>query len=412
MTLPGRPGPRAPAQGPPPDRGTRIGEGLVWTATWSLRLLLIAAAAVVLQYLLGKVWSVVLPVLLAMLLASVLWPPVAALRRLRVPAAAAAALVLLGFLTVLVGGLALLAPTVTSQVGDIAAQASAGLRQLQAYVTGPPLNLGDEQVNTAVQAITDRLESSATALASGVLVGVSAVGSLLVTLALALVLTFFFLKDGPRFLPWLDGIVGPRAGVHLDPVLRRSWATLGSFVQGQALVGLADAVLIGLGLVLLDVPLALPLAVLTFFGGFIPIVGAFVAGALAVLVALVTKSVSTALLTLALILVVQQVEGNVLQPVLQGRSLKLHPALVLVAVAGGAGVYGVAGAFLAVPVVAVVAVGMRYLGEVVDGRPGGRARATTLAEEQADAEAEGAAREVAEPGGGSPDAGERGSTHG
>ncbi len=322
--------------------------------------------------------------MLALLLASVLWPPTAWLRRRGVKPALAALLSLLGFLVVLIGSLALLAPSVTSQVGDIATQAIGGLQRIQDYVKGPPLNLNDTQVDTAVQAVTDRLQGSATRVASGVLTGVGAVTSALVTGALALVLAFFFIKDGPKFLPWLNGVVGQRAGRHLDVVLTRSWATLGSFIQGQAAVGLVDAVLIGIGLVVLGVPLALPLAVLTFFGGFVPIIGAFVVGALAVLVALVTKGTTTALIVTAIIFAVQQVEGNVLQPMLQGRSLRLHPGVVLLAVAAGGGLFGIAGAFLSVPVVAVAAVVLRYLGEVADGRPTDQARSATDAEALAD----------------------------
>jgi len=366
------------------DRGAAIGQGITWLATWSLRLVLLAAGAVVLGLLIGRLWSVVLPVLLGLLLASVLWPPTAWLRRRGLPPALSAAIVLLAFLALLVGLLGSLAPSVAAQLGDIAVQAGNGLLQVRDYVTRPPLDLNDAQVDAAVQGLTQRLQGSATALASGVLTGVSAVGSLLVTAALALVLCFFFIKDGPRFLPWMRGVVGDAAGGHLQVVLTRSWATLGSFIQGQAVVGLVDAVLIGIGLVVLGVPLALPLAVLTFFGGFIPIIGAFVVGALAVLIALVTKGTTTALIVTAIIFLVQQIEGNVLQPMLQGKSLKLHPGLVLVAVAAGGGLYGVAGAFLSVPLAAVVAVVLRYLGEVVDGRPGQAARPATDAEAHAD----------------------------
>ena len=367
-----------------PERGSAIGSGLTWLATWSLRLLLVAGAAYVLGFLVGRLWSVLLPIMLALLLASVLWPPTASLRRRGVPAALAALIVLLGSLGLLIGMFAVLAPSVAGQLGDIADQAIAGIGRIQSYITGPPLNLNDAQVNAAVQQITTRLQGSASALASSVLAGVSAVGSGLVTAALALVLAFFFIKDGPNFLPWLRGVVGERAGRHLDTVLSRSWVTLGSFIQGQAAVGLIDAVLIGIGLVVLGVPLALPLAVLTFFGGFVPIIGAFVVGALAVLVALVTKSLTTALIVLAIIVAVQQIEGNILQPMLQGRSLRLHPGLVLVAVAAGSTLFGIAGAFLSVPVAAVGAVVLRYLGEVIEGRPADHARAATGAEADAD----------------------------
>ena len=358
----------APVEGEPArSRGDGIGRGLSWLATWSLRVLLVLGASYALWLVLGFFWSIVLPVLLALLLTSILWPPTALLRR-RLPPALAAFVVLISAFVLIVGVLALLAPSVTDQVGDIASQAADGLRQVQDWVTGPPLNLADEQVDTAVQAVTDRLQSSAATLAGGVLTGVGAVTSAIVTGALVLVLTFFFLKDGPRFLPWLDGLVGARAGRHVDVVLRRSWLTLGSFIRGQALVGLVDAVLIGIGLVVLRVPLALPLSVLTFVGGFVPIIGAFVAGALAVLVALVTQGTTTALIVLGIIVAVQQIEGNVLQPILQSRGLKLHPAVVILAVAAGGGLYGVTGAFLSVPVAAVAAVVLRYLGEVLDGR--------------------------------------------
>lgn len=368
----------------PQERGSAIGSGLTWLSTWSLRLVLVAAGAYLLGLVIGRLWSIVLPVVLALLLASVLWPPTAWLRRRGVPPAFAALGTLLGFLVLLIGSLALLAPSVTSQVGDIAEQAVEGLRKIQGSVTGPPLNLNDAQVDAAVAEIQQRLQSSASRVASGVLTGVGAVTSALVTAALSLVLAFFFIKDGPRFLPWLNGVVGRNAGRHLDTVLTRSWSTLGAFIQGQAAVGFVDAVLIGIGLLVLGVPLALPLAVLTFFGGFVPIIGAFVVGALAVLVALVTKGTTTALIVTAIIFAVQQVEGNVLQPMLQGRSLRLHPGVVLLAVTAGGGLFGIAGAFLSVPVVAVAAVVLRYLGEVADGRPHELALPATEAEAAAD----------------------------
>ena len=352
------------------ERSAEIGRGLTWLSTWSVRLLLIGVGGYVLFQVLGLVWVVVLPVVLALLLSSVLWTPTAWLRRRKVPAAVASLLVVLGSLAALVGLFAGLAPQVADQVGEIGRSAAGGLERIQEYVTGPPLDLNERQVDNAVGQVTERLRGSASAIASGVLSGVGAVGSGLVTFFLALVLTFFFLKDGPKFLPWLRLVVGERAGKHLDVVLTRSWGVLGSFIQGQALVGLVDAVLIGIGLVVLGVPLALPLAVLTFFGGFVPIIGAFVVGALAVLVALVSNGTTTALIVVAIIFAVQQIEGNVLQPILQGKSLSLHPAVVLLVVTAGGSLFGIAGAFFSVPVAAVAAVVFRYLSEVVEQRTG------------------------------------------
>jgi predicted PurR-regulated permease PerM len=185
-----------------------------------------------------------------------------------------------------------------------------------------------------------------------------------------LVLSFLFLKDGAEFLPWLRRQSGPAMGTHLTELLARVWLTLGRYIRVQALVSLADAILIGLGLLILQVPLAPALAVLTFFAGFIPIVGAVVAGSLAVLVALVSNGPTTALLVIALVILVQQIESNVLQPLLQGRSLHLHAAVVLLAVAAGGTLFGIAGAFLAVPVAAIVATVLRYLTEQTALRSG------------------------------------------
>ncbi|MFG1635202.1 AI-2E family transporter [Pseudonocardia alni] len=358
------PSPTAPAA----SRGTVIGNGLTWLAAWSLRVALIAVGLVIVGYVIGMLWVVVWPVVLAILLATVLRPPAALLIRWRVPAAAASAIVLLVGIAAVTGLFVSIAPSIAGQTQQITSGVIAALGQIQQWVTGPPLNLGDGQIGDIVNQVTQQLQQSATAIAGGVLTGVSTLASGLISLVLALVLTFFFVKDGPRFLPWLTSITGRSAGGHIAEVLRRMWDVLGGFIRVQALVSLIDAVFIGIGLVLLGIPLALPLAVLTFVGGFIPIVGAVVAGSLAVLIALVTQGFGTAVAVAVLVVAVQQIEGNVLQPFLQGQSLKLHGAVVLLAVTAGGSLAGIAGAFLAVPVAAVVAVLLRYLGEQIDLR--------------------------------------------
>jgi predicted PurR-regulated permease PerM len=216
--------------------------------------------------------------------------------------------------------------------------------------------------------VTGRIQESVSTIAAGVLAGVGSIASGVITLVLVLILTFLFVKDGPRFLPWVHSVAGPSAGGHLAEVLRRIWVTVGSFIRQQAVVSLADAVFIGVGLLVVGVPLALPLAVLTFLGGFIPIIGAFVAGAVAVLVALVNNGLAAGVTVLVIVVVVQQIEGNVLQPLLQSRGLGLHAAVVLLAITAGSTLYGIAGAFLAVPVTAALAVVLRYLGEQIDVR--------------------------------------------
>jgi predicted PurR-regulated permease PerM len=350
------------------DRGRAIGDGVSWVARWSLRLALVGLAAVALWQLLAQLWVVVLPVLLAVLIATVLWPPTAWLRRHRFPPALAALAVVLAGLAVLGGTLALLAPTLADGVAAIVDNASGGLDRIRQWLQGPPLDLGQGQLDALLQQLSDRLRQSASTVAGGVLSGVSAVASAIVTALLTLVLLFLFLKDGPRFLPWLRRTVGERAGTHLSEALRRMWHTVQGFIGTQALVGLIDAVLIGIGLVIVGVPLAVPLAVLTFLAGFVPFAGAIVAGGLAVLVALVLNGFTTALIVLAIVLGVQQLEGNVYQPILQGRRLDLHPAVVLLAVTAGGTLFGVSGAFLAVPLAAAAGAALRYLGELADHR--------------------------------------------
>lgn len=196
------------------------------------------------------------------------------------------------------------------------------------------------------------------------------VTSIVVTLVVMFVLTFFFLKDGDRFLPWMRRYTGEKAGWHLTEVLTRTWNTVSGYIRTEAIVAFVDAFFIGLGLFILGVPLAFVLAVITFFAGFIPIIGAFSAGALAVVVALAMNGFTNALLVLVLIVAVQQLEGNILQPVLQARVMNLHAAIVLLVVSVGGTLFGIMGAFLAVPITAAVAVWLRYHSELTALRAG------------------------------------------
>lgn len=351
---------------PGPDRARVIGDGVHALAHWSLRLVMVAAGAVVVGYVIGGMWMIVLPVLLALVVSTLLHPVAEALHRWGMPRVAATALVVVTFVAAMLTILTFMATSVVGQVTDVASRAADGLLEVQDWVTGPPLNLSESQLEAVVDAITSRLEAAASSIASGVFTGVSAVGNVVINAVLVLVLSFLFVKDGHRFLPWVRRVVGDRAGTHATAILERSWTSLGAFIRTQVIVSLVDAIFIGIGLVIMGVPLALTLSTLTFFGGFIPIIGALVAGSLAVLVALVTVGWGTALAVLVLILVVQQVEGNVLSPMLQGRSLRLHAAVVLLAVTAGGTLFGITGAFLAVPIVATGAEVLRYLSERVD----------------------------------------------
>ncbi|WP_298457604.1 AI-2E family transporter [uncultured Cellulomonas sp.] len=351
-------------------RDARLGTASSIVATWSLRFLLTAAALAVLWWVLGRLWVIVLPLALAVLLATVLWPPTRLLRRV-MPDALASLLVVVAAIAVLTGLVVWLSPQIATYVEELADATTGGLEDLQNLVTGPPFNLAENEVGQAVNQAVDQiggwLQGNAQTIAGGVLSGVTTVGSILVGALLAVVLCFFMLKDGPRFLPWMSALAGPHAAPHAAEVARRSWTTLSGFIRAQALVGLVDAVAIGIGLLVIGVPLALPLSVLIFFGAFVPIIGATVTGILAALVALVSNGPTAALIVIALVLVVQQLEGNVLQPILVGHTLDLHPALVILAVTAGGSLFGIVGAFLAVPVVAVGTAIVRYGRERLDG---------------------------------------------
>ena len=352
--------------GRPPSRERVVGAGIGWLAVWSGRWILIAIAVAILYQVLGMAWGILMPVALALLVSAVLEPLSRGIERwLKFPPALAAATTLLVLVGVVAWSVFLMAPSVASQSTDIADDAVKGIDQVQKWVQDSNL-FNTEQIDEFLAAAQQRLTDSAAVIASGVLTGVGAVTSLLVNMVVIAFLVFFFLKDGRKFLPWLQRSTGPTVGGHLVDVLSRAWSTLGGFIRTQALVSLIDAVLIGAGLLVIGVPLALPLAVLTFFGGFIPIVGAIAAGIVAVLVALVSNGLVGALWVLLLILLVQQIEGNLLSPMLQSKSMNLHPVVVLLSVTLGSGLYGIAGAFLAVPVAAVAAVMFRYLNEQVD----------------------------------------------
>jgi len=342
--------------------GQRLQHSVASLSRWTLRILVIGIGLVALFWLLGQLWSIVLPILFGLLLATILWPPVRLMRK-KIPNALAAMLAILGLIVVVGGLVAVLAPQVTSQAQDLVDRASAGLSSLQGWVAGPPFNLGPDALGGLVDKGIKELQSNSQQIAGVVIGSLGAIGSAVVTFVLALVLCFFFLKDGPRFLPWLRTWIGSRTGAHFEVVADRVWTALGQYVWSQAAVALVDGVFIGVGCWLLGVPFALPIAVLTFFGGFVPIVGAFVAGAIATLVALVSNGVWTAVAVLAIVLVVQQLEGNVMQPILVGRTLKIHAAVVLTSVALGGTLFGIVGAFLAVPAVAVFQVIARYVRE-------------------------------------------------
>jgi putative heme transporter len=242
---------------------------------------------------------------------------------------------------------------------ELSAKATAGIERIQESLRDGPLGLSPDQW----KAMTDNLGSLFTggALTAGALSTATTLGHVLTGLFLVLFSTFFFLRDGRRITRFLVGLLPQATRENLLSAADVSWGTLVNYVRATVLVAFIDAVGIGLALVLLDVPFPFPLAALVFLGAFIPIVGATVSGAIAVLVALVDQGWVVALILLAAVIGVQQLEGHVLQPLIMGRAVAIHPLAVILAIAAGIVLAGIVGALVAVPIVATLNTGIRHL---------------------------------------------------
>jgi predicted PurR-regulated permease PerM len=301
------------------------------------------------------------------------------LKRWHVPDALAALCGLLLVLVVFVGGLALVARSAVKQVQELGPTLGNGVEQLRDHLQNGPLHLQSTRVDALAKSATDAL-SNGSNYTGTVVSGASAGVSFLAGFVLMMFTLFFFLKDGPELRSWcIRHLPGPwreRADVAVDEV----WQSLTGYTRGAVSVAAFDAVFIGIGLLVLRVPLALSLSLLTFLAAFVPIVGAVVAGTVAVLVALAAKGFGTALAVLGIVLLVQQLEGNVLQPLIMRKAVELHPIVVVVSVATGGAVAGVAGAALAVPVVAVARVTISSLKRQADADdpPALKRRTTTV----------------------------------
>lgn len=338
-----------------PD-GLRLTLDAAAQKAWRWLVVLLAAAVLVLA--LAELRIVVLPVIVALLAATALVPPVEALVRRGLPRLVATWVVLLGVLGVLAALVFLLAPSVREEFADLGPTLAEAREDIEDWLAEGPLDLDEAEVDRYVEQAREQVSGRGGELASGVLAGATLVVEVVAGILLTFVLVFFLVKDGARFTAFALRAVPERHHDLARALGARAWQTSGAYLRGTAIVGVVDAAIIGVGLAVIGVPLVLPLALLTFFGAFFPLVGATLAGAVAAMVALVDGGVGTALLVVALVVLVQQVEGDVLAPLVLGRAVRLHPVVILVVLTAGAVVGGIAGAFLAVPVTAVaVAVG-------------------------------------------------------
>ncbi|WP_244301012.1 AI-2E family transporter [Leucobacter insecticola] len=338
-----------PPEPTPVQRAWSDGFGLL--AVRALQVLIVLALTAVVIWGMSTLTTVVIPILLALIFASTFAPVMRWLCARGVSDLLATVLVLLGIVVLLVAAGWLIVWAVLDQWDTLQAKAEDGFAQVLDWVKTLPFAPDAGQLAEWRESVVDFLTSSQ--FGSGALAGVGAITSFATGFVLLIVVLFFFLKDGPTIWGFM---LRPFSGRGLERARRvgdTTVATLGSYVRGTAGVAAVDAIGIGIGLVILQVPLALPLAVLVFVLAFIPLVGATVAGILAALVALVANGPLNAVLVVAVVVLVNQLEGNLLQPVLMGRALKLHALVILLALTIGTLTGGILGAVLAVPVAAV-----------------------------------------------------------
>ena len=333
------------------QRRDRWQDGFGRAATRSAQALLVLALVVIVAYVMITLRLVVVPLLVSLLLAAALAPVVELLHRAGLPRGLAVAVTLLTVLGLLAGVFWLVGDAVAGQFDQLRQGVTEGVAQLQTFVTEGPFNVSQQQVDDAVAQLTAAAQGAQ--VRSGALSGATLLAQILGGIVLALVVLFFLLKDGRLMWRFAKDQVPQRAHSRMDAVGERSVHVLGGYVRGTATVALVDAVFIGTGLVILGVPLALPLALITFVGAFIPIIGAVLAGAFAALITLVSNGPLDALIVVGIVLAVNQLEGNILAPFLLGRSISLHPLAVLLALTAGTIVAGIIGAILAVPFAAV-----------------------------------------------------------
>lgn len=343
------------------DRTWKVPPMLDRVAAYSWRFLVIVAALAVTVWGLVQIRLIVIPVIVALLVTSLVAPPAEWLKDRGLPNLVATWIVTFAALGLIGGAFAFIAPQVASEVGNLSEDIKQGSRQAIRWLAEGPLGISEQQVQDFVEGASQRLRENSGTLFQGALAGAVQAIEIVTGIVLTIVLTFFFVKDGRRMWTWLLQRTSAGRRDDVDEMGRRAWTTLSAYIRGTSLIAFSDAVLIGIALLLVGVPLVMPLALLTFFGGFFPIVGAFAAGLVAVLVALASGGFIDGLIIAAVITAIQQLEGDLLQPIILGRAVRLHPVVVLLALTAGAILAGVAGAFLAVPIAAVAATTGNYV---------------------------------------------------
>jgi predicted PurR-regulated permease PerM len=333
-------------------------------AGWSWRLIVIVIAIIGFFYLIGYVQAVVVPVIIALLLSALLQPGAAWLRRHGVPRSLAAGIMLIIGIVVVSGVLTGVITSFVNGFPELSKNVVQGANQIVSWLHNGPLHVSDKQITSALKTAQTWMENNQGKLTSGALSTATSVGEAVVDIFLILLTTFFLVRDGRAIWNFLVQALLPRkARPAVDDAGTASWHSLVAYVRATVLVAFIDAVCIGIGIVATQVPfgLAIPLAALIFLGAFIPIVGATLSGTVAVLVTLVTRGFIAAIVVLAIVLAVQQIEGHLLQPLIMGRAVAIHPLGIILGIASGIAIFGIFGGLIAVPLIAVLNTAIRRL---------------------------------------------------
>jgi predicted PurR-regulated permease PerM len=320
----------------------------------ALNVILIAGAVAVVAWLVVQLRLVVVPLLVALLVATLLAPPVEWLRRRGWPSVIATLAVMLAGAAALTGISFLIGPAFVDQLDELGRAVDDGVEEVVKWASEGPLGLERAELQEAVDDAVAGVRDNADSIGRGVVTGATLLAEIVTGILLVLVLAFFLVHDGPRIWSWIVSLAPARHRELVDGAGRAAWKSASGYMRGVAIIAVVDAVLIGIALALIGVPLVLPLMVLVFLGAFIPLIGAVLAGAVAALVALISEGALAAALVVVAITVIQQLEGDLLYPNVVGRAIRLHAVAILLVMTAGTVLAGILGALLAVPLAAGV----------------------------------------------------------
>jgi predicted PurR-regulated permease PerM len=330
---------------------------------WAWRLLAIIGVLIVFGLLIISLKEIVIPFMIALLISGLLAPFKSFLVRHQWPRWLAVLVAMLLAVIVLGGLIFVVIAQVKSGLPNLEKQSVKAYADFKSFLASPPFNISNSQYQASIDAIFTSVKAGSGALLSGAGIVASTTGHVLAGILLIVFSTLFIVLDGVRIWAWIVRLFPRRARVTVDGAGQAGWLTLTAFVRVQVIVAAVDAVGIGIGAFALQLPLAIPIAILVFLGSFIPVVGVVLTGAIAVFVALVYEGPLQAIIMLAVVLVVHLSESHGLQPFVMGTAVKVHPLAVVLAVAAGSFVAGIAGALFAVPLVAVINVIVKYIAE-------------------------------------------------